>query len=125
MATQAQKQHRVLQKIEELQTALKKGIDPQGVEYENLAQTLYKTSAAQRSYTPEEHPEYLLFEYRCDMLLYPQQITSLEAYLEEGILSPLIQQMIMGAGKTKVLLPLRALKKPMDTYFLLLWSPKP
>ena len=111
MATQAQKQHRVLQKIEELQTALKKGIDPQGVEYENLAQTLYKTSAAQRSYTPEEHPEYLLFEYRCDMLLYPQQITSLEAYLEEGILSPLIQQMIMGAGKTKVLLPLRALKK--------------
>lgn len=76
---------------------------------ELLAQKLFDTLNAKREYSPQEHPEYLLFEYSCDMLLYKEQIPQIETLVEAKQWT--ILEILMGSGKTDVLLPLIALRK--------------
>ncbi|MBS0654613.1 MAG: DUF3638 domain-containing protein, partial [Verrucomicrobia bacterium] len=71
-------------------------------------QLLASTVEATRHYTPEEYPAYLVFEYYADMLLREAQVKKLDAFLQSGDKNH-ICEMIMGSGKSKVLMPLLGL----------------
>lgn len=62
----------------------------------------------QRRYDPNQHPAYLVFEYYADILLRPAQVDNLKMFLEGKDPNPVLE-MIMGSGKSKVLLPLLTL----------------
>ncbi len=62
---------------------------------------------AERAYDPKEKPAYLVFEYFADILIRPDQIEKLDTFLNAGDTNP-VMEMIMGFGKSKVLLPLLA-----------------
>lgn len=67
----------------------------------------------QRCFDPTTEPELLLFEYLDNKILFPKQYDYLKDLLtsgESGYNSQSVQ-LIMGGGKSKVLLPLLALKK--------------
>lgn len=76
---------------------------------ELLAQKLFETLNAKREYQAHEHPEYLLYEYACDMLLYKEQVDQIETLIDNKQWT--ILEILMGKGKTDVLLPLVALRK--------------
>lgn len=59
------------------------------------------------SYDPKDHPVLLVFEYFSNMRLRPAQIEKLNLFLEANDDS-FVVELIMGAGKSKVLLPLLA-----------------
>lgn len=65
-----------------------------------------------REYDPAVHPEYLVFEYFMEMLLYDHQVGSLDKLqISEGVIHKpenfgVVLEMIMGSGKTAVLFPL-------------------
>ena len=65
----------------------------------------------QDRYEMEHYPEWMVFEHLTGMALRDSQIKNLKKLYQEGADSEKICQMIMGAGKSKVLLPLLALKK--------------
>jgi len=72
-----------------------------------------------RCYKPSAHPEILLFEYLDNKLLFKKQFQYLEEFLKrdekgQGFNSQAVQ-LIMGGGKSKVLLPLLALKSATGT----------
>lgn len=71
---------------------------------QQLAATLFDT----HQYELHQHPAYLVFEYYANILLRPPQIITLAKFLENGDLNP-VMEMIMGSGKSKVLLPLLGL----------------
>lgn len=72
-----------------------------------------------RSFDPEKEPEILLFEYLDNKLLFQKQYDYIKGFLkhdEDGIgFEDQAVQLIMGGGKSKVLLPLLALKKATGT----------
>lgn len=70
---------------------------------------LYALMTAKREYSIEQYPEYLLFEAMTDKLLRSDQVDVLAKLLAHGADSEKVLQLIMGAGKTKILLPLLAL----------------
>ena len=53
----------------------------------------------------KNYPAYLVFEYSADILLFPKQIEILDTFLSGGDVNP-VMEMIMGSGKSAVLLPL-------------------
>ncbi len=57
------------------------------------------------------HPEYLVFEYHNNFLLRKDQVENLDKLLNDKNQQENVLQMIMGSGKTKVLLPLTAYKR--------------
>lgn len=102
LATRYQKEERILglkAKIEKLtqERTPQEEIDMVREEV-NLAEN------NKRTYKIEEHPEYLIFEYAKNLELRPLQVENLEKMVDGTAL-----EMIMGAGKTTVLLPLLAL----------------
>ena len=66
-------------------------------------QQFYQTATALRSYDIAFHPDYLVFEYWNRILIRKEQITNLEQLTGD---QTVFLEMIMGAGKTSVLLPL-------------------
>ena len=66
-------------------------------------------------YKPEKYPELLILKQK-RVSLRKNQINKLLEMYAEPLSKPMenIHQMIMGFGKTKVLLPILAFKKPMD-----------
>lgn len=69
-------------------------------------------------YEPEKYPEILLFEYLDNKRIFQKQFDYLQALLQsnpQGGFSNQAIQLIMGGGKSKVLLPLLALKKAIGT----------
>ncbi len=65
-----------------------------------------ETLKAQRVYDPWKHPEFLVMEYEGNILFRQKQVS----VIHEMIQNPnCIKQLIMGAGKTTVILPLIAL----------------
>lgn len=60
---------------------------------------------AKREYNIDEHPEFIVFEYFSDLLLREDQVKKLQALLSDKS-DGLVLQMIMGSGKSKVLLPI-------------------
>lgn len=84
---------------------------------EELNKHLYQLGqilTAERCYDASKHPEILVFEYLDNKLLYKKQFKMLEALLskKDGKLQNVIIKLIMGGGKSKVLLPLLAKIKP-------------
>ncbi len=64
-----------------------------------------------RCYDINKHPSILLFEYLDNKMVYPKQISMLEKLLKQkgdGGYESVAIQLIMGGGKSKVLLPLLA-----------------
>lgn len=93
-------------------------------EYQRLITKLGDSISAARAYDPSEHPEMLVFEYLENLMIRPEHLmirpeqASIIARLlkqpGEGFNNEIVQ-LIMGGGKSKVLLPLLALKKATGT----------
>lgn len=100
-----------LKRAQTLMLKLKKIPEDQrnGKNSELLAQKLFDTLQATRNYPPSEHPEYLLFEYSSDLLLYKEQVAQIESLIDNRQWTLL--EILMGSGKTEVLLPLVAFRK--------------
>lgn len=104
LATYEQQRERSLDALEELKNV--KDTDSQ--RREDLLQDLAAQCTVKRAYVSQKHPAYLAFEYYSNLLMRKDQCEKLEVFLKEGDLNPIIE-MIMGSGKSKVLLPLLAL----------------
>lgn len=74
----------------------------------DLTAQLYRELYGKREYEAAHHPAYLVFELYADLLLTENQVKQLDTYLLSGKECP-IRQMIMGSGKTTVLLRLLGL----------------
>ncbi len=76
-----------------------------------LIQEFATQAQAQRQYEVDAHPEYLVFEYYMGILLRPAQLDGLDnlknsQWNSQGRYLGALLEMIMGSGKTAVLLPL-------------------
>lgn len=71
-------------------------------------QDIVEAITAQRHYDPADNPELLIFEFKLRILLRPEQVRSFHK-LTEG--KDLVLQLMMGGGKTDILVPLLAYKK--------------
>lgn len=102
-----------------------KGVKPGSPEYDNILVKIGDELIAKRCFNAEEHPEFLLFEYTDNKLLRQNQVKILEKLLfkKNGLFNNHVIQLIMGAGKSKVLLPLLALKKADGTNLSLIIVP--
>lgn len=113
-ATEQQAVERLLEKQREIEDYIKPFIDEESlrndVYFIQMTQSFALEMLAKRSYNPQDHLEYLLFEYHADIRLREDQIEKL-ALLTNPQRPEIAMQMIMGAGKTKVLLPILAMKK--------------
>lgn len=89
-----------------------------------LIQPLAEAMLARRCYDPEKKPAYLVFEYYADILIRPVQEEKLEAFLS-GRTPNVVMEMIMGSGKSKVLLPLLGLLRADAKTLSLLIVPQP
>lgn len=117
LSTREQQRTRALQTISKLEKA--KGADKQEFEQQLGADLL-----AARAYNAHEHPEYLAFEFYANLLMRDQQVDKLKAFMEGGDDS-LVMEMIMGSGKSKVLLPLLGLLRANGKKLSLVIVPEP
>ncbi len=76
-----------------------------------------------RVYDPNLHPAYLVFEHYADILLRQTQIDNLKMFLEGKDPNPILE-MIMGSGKSKVLLPLLTLLRADGDTLSMILVPK-
>ncbi len=111
-ATERQRKQAVIEALKDLEEA--NGTSPQ--EISNLIGQIKAASDAVRQFDPAEHPEYLVFEYYMGILLQERQVAGLDELMHrvrrgEKIHSKEVSnvlEMIMGSGKTAVLIPLIA-----------------
>lgn len=83
-------------------------------ELKKIIPDIYKWHLQERVYDVNKHPEFLLFEAEEGVLISKKQYQILKALLstnEHGNFDSQVMQLIMGGGKSKVLLPLLALCK--------------
>ncbi len=115
------------QQLERSREILNELLQLSDTESEKLKNLIQKLAAvlpeAQRKYDPAQHPAYLVFEYASDILLFPKQIEILEAFLN-GKDKNLVMEMIMGSGKSKVLLPLLGLLRANEKDLSMLIVPQ-
>lgn len=107
-STALKHQRRVLKKLEKL--GAKTESDPN---YESTINELGEELFTKRSFDPSQYPEMLVFEYLDDKYIRDPQLKMIQDLLKkegEGYTNKIIQ-MIMGGGKSKVIMPLLALKK--------------
>lgn len=90
-----------------------------------LFQDLVNELLTTRCYDVNEYPAYLAFEYFAEILLRPAQKKTLQDFLEEGDFTHLIKEMIMGSGKSKVLLPLIGILRAKPETLSVIVVPKP
>ena len=106
LQTQRQQAQRVLKKLDDLKK-LKAGKD-QDLEKINAAvQQLALEATASRSYTLAQNPAFLVFEYIENIIMKPQQIQMIADFLNNKDVQA-IRELIMGSGKSKVLMPILA-----------------
>lgn len=96
-ATHLQQRNRVLKLVDKI------GKKTTGALVEELFVALQP-----RAYDPSKSKSYLVFEYIVDIMIRKDQVDKVDDFLKSGNIN-LIAEMIMGAGKSKVLLPLLAL----------------
>lgn len=83
-------------------------------EYQSDINKLGEQLSQRRSYDPKTHPEMLVFEFFDEKRIRKDQYRLMGKLLEknnDGLFNNEIVQMIMGGGKSKILLPLLALRK--------------
>lgn len=96
-----------LQQIDRAQGILNAiNMNPQ--QTEELLPLLIDQLSAKRCFNPFKHPEFLVMECEADVMLRPKQVSIIHEMVENP---NCIKQLIMGAGKSKVILPLVALLK--------------
>lgn len=93
-------------------------------EYSDLVNQLADRCLAERHYAPKERPAYLVFEYFANIAMRQPQVEKLEKFLAGGELN-LVMEMIMGSGKSKVLLPLLGLMRADGKALSMLIVPQP
>lgn len=120
-ATQLQQKERVKDLLEKIKK--KEKTSP---EYHSLLLKLGTELQAVRSYDPTKNPEILLFEYRQNMLVRGSQAKMIASMTEKSgdVFDNKIRQLIMGGGKSKVLLPILALKKANGTNLSIIEVPE-
>lgn len=99
-----------------------KDCDPK--EYSDLVNQLADSCLAERYYSAKQRPAYLVFEYFAHIAMRKPQVDKLEAFLTKGDLNP-VMEMIMGSGKSKVLLPLLGLMRADGKALSMLIVPQP
>lgn len=107
-STKNQQRERSIKLLNDLKTTQENDLN-----YSNLLYKLGEELTAIRQYTPALDPEILVFEYSENKRVWPLQakfIHDLTIAHGDSYKSKIIQ-MVMGGGKTKVLLPLLALRK--------------
>ena len=75
---------------------------------EELKLELGQQLSAKRCYTIAERPEFLVFEYYAGIIMREDQVAKLGDFLQGDTSNP-VMEMIMGSGKSKVLMPLLGL----------------
>ncbi|NGX41816.1 MAG: hypothetical protein K940chlam7_00090 [Chlamydiae bacterium] len=101
VATHEQQRRRALAAFEKI-----KG--KEGEERHDLVQQLAADLLSKRHYNPREFPAYLVFEFYGNILMREMQVEKLGFFLKNGEVNS-VMEMIMGSGKSKVLLPLLGL----------------
>lgn len=114
LATAQQKQERALKTLSKLEKA-KDEVSRKDLEKQLAVDLLTKRSHCL--------PHYLAFEYFAGILLRQEQIDKIEEFLKSGNIN-IIMEMLMGFGKSKVLLPLLAMLITTKNEMALLISPQ-
>jgi primosomal protein N' len=99
-------------------------MDSHSEEYKELVNKLAQEMLSLRMFNPLERPAYLVFEYFANISLRPTQFNKLEKFLKEKDLN-LVMEMIMGSGKSKVLLPLLGLMRADGKDLSMIIVPQP
>lgn len=97
-----------IQKLRRAETPLNKLVMGGGENKESLIQEIGEQLFQARCFDPAKHPHFLVFEYASNLSLREDQVIKLEKFKGDNDSWP-IMQMIMGSGKSKVLLPLLGL----------------
>lgn len=119
-----------LERVNQLLDKLSK-INENAPEFDAILTDLGEQISSVRAYQACSHPEFLVFEYLDNKLLRKEQVNIIELLLEKGVAAGhnsagyrnSIIQLIMGGGKSKILLPLLALKKANGTNLSILEVP--
>lgn len=104
LATHEQQRKRAERTYAKLQT-IQDSDDNAQLKRADLKQQLAVDLLSERHYDPEVRPAYLVFEYYADILMRQGQVEKMRTFFEQGDINPVVE-MIMGSGKSKVLLPL-------------------
>lgn len=111
-AKRVQKLERSLKDIEDMEPLKSLPDLEKNLDYLNLSEKLKENITTETAYDVEKIPEYSLFEFVSNIQLYKGQVDDLDLLIKgEGQNANLILQKIMGSGKSKVFLPILALKK--------------
>lgn len=101
-ATKQQQIERSLKEIEPLDSL------QDSTAFSDQVQTLYATLSAKREYDPDKQFIFLLFEYKANILMRKQQVDNTLKLLESS--KSIVLQMIMGASKSDIIIPLIGLQ---------------
>lgn len=103
------------QKMQRLQRAIDEG------DYYEIAETLTQESPD----IAQQDPCLMLFQYAADKLLWPIQAAALQRLLafDGQMFREIVEKMMMGKGKSKVILPILAQKKAMGTNLVVVEVP--
>ena len=109
-------QSTVLQQLKRVQQQMETiGNNPDSIELHEQLIQLEALAEATHAYDIEKHPEYLVLEYYADIMLRPEQVKNLDLLqIKEGKIHNkeflgTALEMIMGGGKTTILIPLLAI----------------
>ena len=110
--TRQQQISRALVQFEKVETLVEDGEGEPSPILEAAKSKFNAEASTVRCYDAARYPENLVLESFSNLLLRPQQKNNLDKMLSQKGVSPnIILQMVMGSGKSKVLLPIWALKK--------------
>lgn len=90
----------------------------------NLIQQLAKTLLTKRCPEAINDPAILVFEYYAEKILWPNQVEKLHLFLNNKEANPVLE-MIMGSGKSEILLPLLALLRADGEHLSTIIVPQP
>lgn len=105
LASYEQQRQRALGTLASYKAAVQKG---DTLEQQALLQQLGLDLSTKRSYDPAKNPEYLVFEHYVQILIRKEQFDILKRYFETGDLN-IVYELIMGWGKSSVIVPLLGL----------------
>ena len=119
--TQQQQYQRILALLEKLAAA-----DLSATNQKTLINQLGAELTLRRCYDINKYPNILLFEYLDNKMVYPNQVSMLDKLLKQkgdGSYESVAIQLIMGGGKSKVLLPLLAKMRANGTNLTIIEVP--
>lgn len=116
LVTWEQQRGRALREIKKIKRA-------DGEKRQGLVQSLRTIICAQRVYSIAENPALLVFEFYSQKLLWDKQVRGLKLFLERKEENP-VMELIMGSGKSEVLLPLLALLRADGTCISMIIAPQ-